>query len=732
MHDPSPETPIHATLLCPEADAERIAELRGAGAHVVDTLATQHRALVRSRNARLKRSEAEQLAETIPLPPSRFAYYPWRHTLVRVLREDDLFELRTSRNHHKITVAEQRILRDQKLAIAGLSVGSSTALTLIQEGIGSVVHLADFDVLELTNLNRLRANLLDLGLPKTVITARAIAELDPYVEVRTFDQGVLEENLDAFLDGVSLLFEECDDLAMKLRLREVARSKRIPVLMETSDRGMLDVERFDLEPDRPVLHGLVGSLRSQDLVGLTTYEKVPTVLRIIGAETLSERMGASLVDIDTTLTTWPQLASAVALGGALNTEAARRILLGQMTHSGRFYADLRTILEGSGTLEVPAPTPPIEPAGQLPSTPLIAAVRSAPPTEEQLESLIAFSTLAPSGGNAQPWQFEWSSPHLDVRLHAVRGVSLLDHERRASVLAIGAVLEYLERAARASGWETDVGLWPEPGLVARVTFRASAPDPDSMRIADVLRARRTDRRRGRPDAFDALDAIAHAAPGLTIVERSGDALEAVAELLADGDRLRFLSGPLCAELLSEVRWSAEEARRTRDGLDLASLEMTPTDVAGLRLLRRSDVLAVMKRLDIGRGLGKATRESVEAASTVLLLRATGASLRDMLEGGRALATVWSELNRLGWAVQPMTALPYLLARFRAGGDGLGSWERSELRSLDERYRAIFGDHAGADLMLLRVARSADGLPTRSLRLRPHEVWSETVSAQSAE
>jgi hypothetical protein len=27
--------------------------------------------------------------------------------------------------------------------------------------------------------------------------------------------------------------------------------------METSDRGVLDVERFDLEPDRPIFHGLL-------------------------------------------------------------------------------------------------------------------------------------------------------------------------------------------------------------------------------------------------------------------------------------------------------------------------------------------------------------------------------------------------------------------------------------------------------------------------------------------
>ena len=30
--------------------------------------------------------------------------------------------------------------------------------------------------------------------------------------------------------------------------------------MDTSDRGMLDIERFDLEPERSIFHGLVEHL----------------------------------------------------------------------------------------------------------------------------------------------------------------------------------------------------------------------------------------------------------------------------------------------------------------------------------------------------------------------------------------------------------------------------------------------------------------------------------------
>ena len=49
-------------------------------------------------------------------------------------------------------------------------------MALAQEGLCGQLRLADFDHLELTNMNRLSASVLDLGEPKTHLAARRIAE----------------------------------------------------------------------------------------------------------------------------------------------------------------------------------------------------------------------------------------------------------------------------------------------------------------------------------------------------------------------------------------------------------------------------------------------------------------------------------------------------------------------------------------------------------------------------
>ena len=45
------------------------------------------------------------------------------------------------------------------------------------------IRLADFDEIDLSNLNRVRTHLINIGINKAVIVAREIAEIDPYLKV---------------------------------------------------------------------------------------------------------------------------------------------------------------------------------------------------------------------------------------------------------------------------------------------------------------------------------------------------------------------------------------------------------------------------------------------------------------------------------------------------------------------------------------------------------------------
>lgn len=206
----------------------------------------------------------------------RWAYYPWRRAVVAVLGPRGFQALRLDRNRNNITVAEQTTLSTLTIGVAGLSVGHVIAHTLAAQGLCGKLRLADFDHLELSNLNRVPATVFDLGVNKAVVAARRIAELDPYLPVEVLDTGLNAETLDDFVNGLDIAVEECDSLDIKALLRVAARDLQIPVLMATSDRGIVDVERFDREPGRPILHGLLGDLDIGLLPGMTSREKIST------------------------------------------------------------------------------------------------------------------------------------------------------------------------------------------------------------------------------------------------------------------------------------------------------------------------------------------------------------------------------------------------------------------------------------------------------------------------
>lgn len=291
-----------------------------------------------------------------------WVYYPWSNTLLHLLDEEEFIAVRTSRNIYKITPEEIQVLRKKKIGIIGLSVGQSIAMTLAMERTCGELRLADFDEVELSNMNRIRVGLAELGLNKAIIAARQIAELDPYIEVKCFTHGITPENMDAFFTEngqLDMLIEECDGIDVKILSRIKAKSLGIPVIMDTNDKGMLDVERFDLEPERPIFHGKVPDLEalpvaelSRKLNSLTIPEKIGYLAQIIGYENLSPAMLRSVSEMNKTIVGWPQLASAVTLGAAMITDVSRKILLDQLSISGRFFVDFDDLIhEHKNTLK---------------------------------------------------------------------------------------------------------------------------------------------------------------------------------------------------------------------------------------------------------------------------------------------------------------------------------------------------------------------------------------------
>ncbi len=277
--------------------------------------------------------------------------YPWLYRAIRVAPEEQFIALRTARNQNIITKEEQQRFLQGVVGIAGLSVGSSIANILALTGGGKMVKIADFDTLAITNLNRINNSVASLGLNKAVICARRIYEINPFAQVELFTDGITEENIAEFLGGehpLDVLFDEIDNLKIKIDLRLHARDRKLPVVMITDngDNIMIDIERYD-QGVTTLFHGRLEEEEAKALFATQSLDpkvRAQMTLKIIGAENGVPRMQDSLLEVGRTLPSWPQLGTATTLTGAAGAYIARKIILREPLFSGRTHLSLDATL----------------------------------------------------------------------------------------------------------------------------------------------------------------------------------------------------------------------------------------------------------------------------------------------------------------------------------------------------------------------------------------------------
>ncbi|MEW2484166.1 Rv1355c family protein [Mycobacterium sp. NPDC049093] len=646
-------------------------------------------------------------AEELLREGQRWAYYPWRRAVVAVLGPRGFQALRLDRNRNNITAAEQTTLSTLTVGVAGLSVGHVIAHTLAAQGLCGKLRLADFDHLELSNLNRVPATVFDLGINKAVVAARRIAELDPYLPVEVVDTGLNAETLDDFVNGLDIAVEECDSLDIKALLRIAARDLQIPVLMATSDRGIVDVERFDQEPERPILHGLLGDLDIGLLPGMTSREKIPHVLRHLEAERLSPRTAASLIEIDRSLSTWPQLASDVIIGAAAIAEAVRRIGLGEQLRSGRSRIDVNWAL---GQIHEPDMAHRYEPTTDEPNTP--QALDGGP-----LEHLATAAMRAPSGGNTQPWQIALTEDSITVGIDP-NHTSTMDLKFRGSAVALGAALLNIKIAAaehHVLGPVTVTAAGSAP-LQATMRITDDGNDPALAQLYQSMLARESNRHHGTPKPLDdatitaLTDAAEQHGARLHLLTQRDDIAQA-ATILAAADRVRFLTPRLHQEMISELRWPGDPDPDT--GIDVRSLEFDPGEMAVLDVLRRPDVMEQLAEWDAGSALGDDMRDRVLASSALVVVTVTGNDLRAYATGGSAVEAVWIAAQQQGFGVQPVSPV-FLYAQTATELEELSAPFATELAELQSEFNALTDLRPGDSIaLILRLAVAPPAsLPSR--------------------
>ncbi len=280
-----------------------------------------------------------------------YAFFPWRNLVLELVPEDIFFEIKTNRNQLLITTEEQKKLYyDSSISIAGMSVGSSILYGLVGTGISRHIIISDFDNFSTSNLNRVQATVLDVGLNKALVAKRRALEMNPFLKITVIEEPITTDNTSNFItDETTIIFEEIDDFKMKVGLRNHAKNNKKAYVMLTNlgDGVLIDVERHDSE-DVDIFNGnvvaeVIAEIEQAKEVNSDLMKQLSVSL--VDRDMISERALNTLQQIGKNLVGRPQLYSTVALDGGIAPYVARRIIIGPELKSGRYRADLKDSFE---------------------------------------------------------------------------------------------------------------------------------------------------------------------------------------------------------------------------------------------------------------------------------------------------------------------------------------------------------------------------------------------------
>lgn len=248
--------------------------------------------------------------------------------------------LSTVRNLFLIESTEQEKLSNTVVAFFGMSVGSHAATTFMMQAKPKKIKIADPDYISATNLNRLKFGVKTILKSKVSEVKKELLRLNPASDIEILKSS-LHDKMEYFCkkSKTDLIIDAVDDLPSKLKLRQIARELKIPLIMATDvgENIFIDVERHDLKTNTPFFHGAVKNIENIDLLNLDIRKKKQLILKILGFKDHSLRMLYSLNMIGKKISTWPQLGSTASIAGGLTTKAITKIVLEKKIPSGRYY-----------------------------------------------------------------------------------------------------------------------------------------------------------------------------------------------------------------------------------------------------------------------------------------------------------------------------------------------------------------------------------------------------------
>jgi hypothetical protein len=280
---------------------------------------------------------------------------------------------------------------------------------------------------------------------------------------------------------------------------------------------------------------------------------------------------------------------------------------------------------------------------------------------EVRQRILELAMTAPNVDNAQPFYFRWDGNSLLIFRDGDRDRRRGNAGNYISMVGLGCLVECIAIAASGEGLSAGVDFVYDPQHLEApwlaMTFRPGARASDEL--LPGLRLRCSDRREYHGgDLTDpvfrrvAVGAGGFPACNLYFVEPSSREL---LDYLLRCEGFLWADKHILPEMLSWVRWTQEQVRRTRDGVPWQSLGVGYLTSRLMSIVAKSERFRQFARRSGGplRAQRKTLEAHIRSAAALGCITVRDTRLQTMVQLGRLFLRAWVRLNMSGFGLQVM-------------------------------------------------------------------------------
>ncbi len=651
-----------------------------------------------------------------------------------IFSQKDYFSQAFSRNIGLFTQEEQDRLAVAKIGIPGMGgVGGVHFITMVRTGVGNF-HISDFDVYEPANVNRqYGAKVPDFGRRKMEVMKEEALRINPFLTIKEFPQGISEDSVDDFLEGLDVVLDSLDFFAFDARrlLFSRARERGVHVitagplgfssamLIFAPDKGMGFDEYFDIvdkmEPEEQYLAFALGlapkavQFKYMD-TGKVSFKSGKGPSLNLACQLCSAMAGTEAVRIILNRPGLKPVPYYFQFDPFVRKYYKRKLIGGNKNWFQKIkFAVVRKMLNKNEPVISPYATE--KPSGS------VIENRSGHTmlTRDAKDFLVRSAMLAPSADNCQCCLFSWNEDDLIIESDPERTHFFYDVNQESTLITTGALVENISIAASELGLEIlpdSVQLSDDGQVSIRIKFRIVEGDPDAL--ARFLPLRCINRKPYEKTAVESrlieqMDRVFSSSDSIGIKWIQDRKTKKIfQEIIYLSDRVLFEEKRLHQGLFKFIHMGDDPF--PRDGMNLGVLELSWLQKKIFPLFSQWKYQKMLNKIMVSRAMAFNSVNLLRKTPVYGVLTLEKRTPQGYVEAGRKMERFWILANSLGLAVQPMAGFVFLLNHYYHNKAGYFKPEHQEIiQKINSRFEMTIGVHRTKEIspvMFFRIGYAA--------------------------